>query len=525
MTPDPTTQTASVGDGRYTLTERIATGGMGVVWRANDSVLGRDVAVKILKAEYADDATFRARLQAEARNTAGLHHPGIAQVFDYGDAVDPASGRPTAYLVMELVPGKPLSALLAGDRTLKPEAAADVVAQAAAAIEVAHQQGIVHRDVKPANLIVTPDGAVKVTDFGIARAADAVPLTQTGQVIGTPHYLAPEQARGLPATPASDIYALGVVLYECLSGSRPFTADAPVAVAMQHLREDVPPLPDTVPAGLAALCLRCLAKEPEERVGSAADLAQRLREPGWSSPLPSAGDAEAPGATATVPAGAGATGAAAAGEAAGTRGSHTALLTSPGGAPPAHSDRRRRRRPGWLVPLLAAVAVLVLLTGIGLALTTGDDNHPTAGSGGGAGGGPARDAAPSQSQGIRVDPSDYQGRPYADAAADLRGQGFEVDRADKVGAEGEPGTVDYVLPHGTLEPGTSITLGVWTEPAAQSGGSTAGPGQGNAEPAQPKGGSEKPPKESKSNGKAKGHDKPSGKDKKGGGLLDLPGSG
>jgi serine/threonine-protein kinase len=517
MSPDPTTQMSSVGDGRYTLTERIATGGMGVVWRAQDSVLGRDVAVKILKSEFADDATFRARLQAEARNTAGLHHPGIAQVFDYGDALDPASGRPTAYLVMELVPGKPLSALLAGDRSLTPEAAADVAAQAAAALEAAHQQGIVHRDVKPANLIVNPNGTVKVTDFGIARAADAVPLTQTGQVIGTPHYLSPEQARGLPATPASDIYALGVVLYECLSGSRPFTADAPVAVAMQHLREEAPPLPESVPAGLAALCLRCLAKEPEDRVGSAADLAQRLREPGWPSPVAATGALDAPGGPATVPAGA----------ADETRGSHTSVLTSPGDAPPAHTDRPRRRRPGWLVPLLAAVAVLVLLAGIGLALTSGDDSEPTAGSGGGAAGNTAGNGAggnaPAEPQGIQVDPSDYRGRTYGDAAEDLRGQGFEVDRADRFGVEGEPGTVDYVQPHGTLEPGTSITLGVWTEPAGPSGGSGTGPG-GDQGQTQPKGGSKKPPPESNGNGDPKGQSKDK-KDKKDKGLLHVPGSG
>lgn len=506
MSPDPTTQMPSVGDGRYTLTERIATGGMGVVWRANDSVLGRDVAVKILKAEYADDATFRARLQAEARNTAGLHHPGIAQVFDHGDAVDPASGRPTAYLVMELVPGKPLSDLLAGGRSLRPEAAADIVAQAAAAIEAAHQQGIVHRDVKPANLIVNPNGSVKVTDFGIARAADAVPLTQTGQVIGTPHYLSPEQARGLPATPASDIYALGVVLYECLSGSRPFTADAPVAVAMQHLRDDVPPLPESVPPGLAALCMGCLAKEPEERVGSAAELEQQLREPDWQ------------GSLATGTAGTGAA------TVAGTGGAHTALLTSPGGAPPPPTDRRGpRRRPGWLVPLLVAVALLVLLAGIGLALTSGgDDGQPTAGSGGAAAGGKqASGNTPAQQQGIEVDPSDYRGEPYDQAAEELRGQGFHVDRADRFGVDGEPGTVDYVQPHGTLEPGTDITLGVWTEPAGGSSGPSAGSG---GDQTQQQGGSPTPsqdsPGNSQGNGKAKGHDK-----KGGGGLLDLPGSG
>ncbi|MGH3357150.1 MAG: serine/threonine-protein kinase, partial [Nocardioidaceae bacterium] len=177
MTPTPSHGQVSVGDGRYTLSERIAVGGMGEVWRALDNVLGRDVAVKILKAEYAEDATFRARFQAEARNTAALHHPGIAQVFDFGDIDDVDSARGTTYLVMELVPGEPLSALLAREGALPADRAVDIVTQAATAIDVAHRQGIVHRDVKPANLLVTPAGTVKVTDFGIARAADAVPLT------------------------------------------------------------------------------------------------------------------------------------------------------------------------------------------------------------------------------------------------------------------------------------------------------------------------------------------------------------
>jgi eukaryotic-like serine/threonine-protein kinase len=517
MTPGRT-ETPSVGDGRYTLTERIATGGMGVVWRAHDSVLGRDVAVKILKAEYADDATFRARLQAEARNTAGLHHPGIAQVFDFGDALDPGTGRPTTYLVMELVPGEPLSAVLAREETLPPQRAAEVVAQAAVAIDAAHRRDIVHRDVKPANLIVTPGGDVKVTDFGIARAADAVPLTQTGQVIGTPHYLSPEQARGLPATPASDVYALGVVLYECLSGSRPFTADAPVAVAMQHLREDAPPLPDTVPAELAAICMRTLSKEPGDRLESAADLARRLREPGWATPLPYAAG---PTTAVTEPAADTATARAAG---AGTGPGETAMLTSPGG--PAPTDRRRRR-PGWLVPLVVAAVVLLLLAGVGLALTAGDDTSPSAsdqsaaGDGGSAGGG----SAPAQQQ-VRVDASDYRGETFEDARAELADRGFGVARADRVGDDGAPGTVASVQPHGMVAAGTTITLGVWKQPADDSGGDVGTApedGRGDEGPGHSgESGKAKSKDKAKPKDKGKSEDKgKSGKDDKG--LLDLPG--
>jgi hypothetical protein len=300
---------------------------------------------------------------------------------------------------------------------------------------------------------------------------------------------------------------------------------------MQHLRDEVPPLPDSVPAGLAALCLRCLAKEPEERLGSAAALARHLREPGWPASLPEAGTATSPATSATAVATGTAAGAGAAAAGAEGDGSQTSLLTSPGGAPPSHTDHRRRR-PGWLVPLLAAVAVLVLLAGIGLALTSGDDSEPTVGPGPGAAGNnaapKAKDEAPAEPEGIQVNPADYRGRPYADAAADLRGQGFEVQRAERFGVKGVPGTVDYVKPHGTLEPGTTITLGVWTEPAREStdsdepGGSTTAPGDDQGESPSPDSGSSEPPSESNGNGNgnANGHDKQDD-----GGLVDIPGSG
>ena len=205
---------------RYEKTGRIATGGMGEVWRARDTVLGREVAVKVLKPEYAGDATFRSRFETEARHAASLHHPNIATVFDFGEEAAEDGGSPRPYLVMELVSGKPLSDLIQRGRPMAPERVRGLVAQIAAGLAQAHAIGIVHRDIKPANVLVTPDGHVKITDFGIARAADGVALTSTGEVIGTPHYLSPEQAEGRPATTASDVYALGVLLFECLTGSR-----------------------------------------------------------------------------------------------------------------------------------------------------------------------------------------------------------------------------------------------------------------------------------------------------------------
>src|SRR6266540_2750883 len=248
--------------GRYRLVHRLASGGMGQVWRAADEILGRPVAVKLLSSEFAGDQAFLDRFRTEARRTAGLSHPGIASVFDYGEIEEP---DPTAYLVMELVEGAPLSAVLAREGRLDPERVLDVVAQAALALEAAHRAGVVHRDVKPSNLLIRPDGVVKVTDFGIARAIGEAPRSEIGLVVGTAGYLSPEQVACRPVTPASDVYALGVVAYECLTGRRPFTGEHPVAVALAHQRHPPPPLPPDVPKPVRALVEQAMAKDARTR--------------------------------------------------------------------------------------------------------------------------------------------------------------------------------------------------------------------------------------------------------------------
>ncbi|MBO0773029.1 MAG: serine/threonine protein kinase, partial [Actinobacteria bacterium] len=258
--------TALIMGGRYRLDEPIAAGGVGEVWRGHDTVLGRAVAVKLLRPEYAQHPETLARFRAEARHAGGVSHPGIAQVYDYGD-----DGQP--FLVMELVDGPSLASVVAGG----PRAARDtmdVAAQTAAALAAAHAAGLVHRDIKPGNLLLGPDGQVKITDFGIAYAAGSAPLTRTGTVIGTPAYLAPERVAGGPATPASDLYSLGVVCYECLTGQRPFTG-TPVEIALAHQHGQLPPLPPQVPAEAAALVASLAAKDPAVRPASAADAAQQ----------------------------------------------------------------------------------------------------------------------------------------------------------------------------------------------------------------------------------------------------------
>ncbi|GAB3190590.1 protein kinase domain-containing protein [Nesterenkonia suensis] len=256
-----------MGD-RYKLTERIAIGGMGEVWKASDEILGRTVAIKILKEEYTGDEAFLRRFRAEARHTALLNHPGIADIYDYGEQAG------SGYLVMELVPGRPLSVLLEKDRTLSWEKTLSIIAQTARALQVAHDQGLVHRDVKPGNLLITPTRRVKITDFGIARLADQVPLTATGQVMGTVQYLSPEQATGQHATGSSDIYALGIIGYEALVGHRPFTGESQIAIALKQVNDAPPPLPDSVPEPVRALIMSMLAKDAGDRPMNATKLAE-----------------------------------------------------------------------------------------------------------------------------------------------------------------------------------------------------------------------------------------------------------
>lgn len=248
---------------RYQLLTLIASGGMGQVWRAEDTTLHRVVAAKILRSEFTGDETFLARFRAEARNTASLSHPNIASVYDYGEQVH--DSERLCYLVMELVEGKPLVDILARERRLSPDRTLDYLEQTAMGLAAAHRQNMVHRDIKPGNLIIRPDGVVKITDFGIARAANSVALTERGTVVGTAQYLAPEQAEGKPAQPTSDIYALGVVGYECLAGFRPFDGDNSVAIALAQIRETPRPLPADVPPHVRALIEIAMRKDPNAR--------------------------------------------------------------------------------------------------------------------------------------------------------------------------------------------------------------------------------------------------------------------
>ncbi|MEU9867162.1 protein kinase [Actinomadura sp. NPDC048021] len=254
---------------RYRLLERLAIGGMGEVWRASDALSGRAVAVKLLRLELGSDMRARGRFESEARFAAELRHPGIARAFDYGEQ----AGR--TFLVMELVPGEPLDEILARDGGLPLEAVLDLIVQAARALAVAHAAGIVHRDVKPANLMVAPDGTLKITDFGIARRLAAASQTQTGMVMGTAHYISPEQAQGLELSPAADLYSLGAVAYECLTGAPPFDGATPVEVALKHVRDAPAELPARVPESARELVMEMLAKEPRDRPANADTVAAR----------------------------------------------------------------------------------------------------------------------------------------------------------------------------------------------------------------------------------------------------------
>ncbi|MDG4803936.1 serine/threonine-protein kinase [Micromonospora sp. WMMD980] len=257
---------------RYRLDERIASGGMGDVWRGTDQVLGRTVAVKSLLPALLDEPGFAERFRGEARTMATINHPGVVDVYDFG------SDQQIAFLVMEYVEGDALSATLGRVGRLTPARTMALLAQAADALHAAHEKGIVHRDVKPGNLLVRPNGTLVLTDFGIARSELVGQLTAAGSVLGTASYISPEQATGAVATPASDVYALGVVAYQCLAGRRPFEGDNPLEIAMKHVRDTPRALPGDIPPQVRAIVERAMAKDPKARWPSAAALASVARQ-------------------------------------------------------------------------------------------------------------------------------------------------------------------------------------------------------------------------------------------------------
>ncbi|MBA3610764.1 MAG: Stk1 family PASTA domain-containing Ser/Thr kinase [Rubrobacter sp.] len=388
----------TVMDNRYTLTGRLGGGGMAEVYLARDGVLDREVALKVLRGQFSEDDDFVQRFQREARSAAGLSHPNIVQVYDQGRAEDG-----TYYMAIEYVSGGTLKERIVEQGALSPAEAVGVAQKVAEALDVAHHRGIVHRDIKPQNVLLTPKGEAKVADFGIARAASATVVTQTNLVLGTAGYMSPEQAIGERVEPPSDLYSLGVVLYEMLTGALPYEADTPIGVAMQHI--NAPPRSPReanpeVPEDLDAITVRLLSKDPQDRYPSADALARDLER--VKNGLPPV-VAPVPAATA-----------------------QTRVAPSPPPVPPpvASGAGGRRRRGGMLPVFLALVAALLLLAGVAWALTGG------LGVGDGAGGG-----------GGQVEVPDVEGQRLDEARNDLEQAGFEVDVERRESAAGDDGVV------------------------------------------------------------------------------------
>jgi hypothetical protein len=453
---------------RYRLESRIAAGAVGEVWRADDLVLGRPVAVKVLQEGYASHPQTLARFRAEARHAGSLAHPGVAQVYDYGET-GPA-GRP--YLVLELVDGPSLAGVLAGG-PLDPAATMDVVAQVAAGLAAAHAAGLVHRDIKPANLLMGRDGLVKITDFGIAHAAGSAPITQVGTLVGTPAYLAPERGAGERATPASDLYSLGIVAYECLTGSTPFHG-TPLEVASATRYGSLPPLPAAVPAPVTALVTDLTAKDPAARPGSAMEVAARaagLRDamndgrgvpPSWPGTLPFAGTTPPTAVLPDPPAPA------------------TEMLDWPAAAPqarPAAGRRPDRVRAGWA----AALAVVLVAVAGWLVVSAVRGSAPPR-----AAAPPASPAASTQEPPtVNVNAAALIGRPAGAVRQQLADRGLRPRVVRSVTGGQRPGTVVSVQPGGRVAVGSVITVAAAVAPPGhrhhEGRGHQGGKGEGHGD--------------------------------------------
>jgi eukaryotic-like serine/threonine-protein kinase len=447
--------------GRYRLEGRIAFGGVGDVWRAVDLALDRPVAVKLLRAEYAEHPEVLTRFRAEARHAGSVSHPGIARVYDYGEA----GATDSPYLVMELVDGPSLARVLAAG-PLGPADTMDVLAQTAAGLQAAHAQGLVHRDVKPGNLLVGPAGQVKITDFGIAYAAWSAPITQTGALVGTPAYLAPERVAGGPATPASDLYALGVVGYQCLTGKAPF-GGMPPEVAAAHQQRTLPPLPRAVPAGVAGLILELTARDPAARPASAGEVATRARR--LQAAL--AGDAAAQRASASAAGAMGAEPVTRAGEPVTLPAEPVTLPAEPvtwarRPAParaPAHSrPRRDRRRPRR--GMVLAVAGATTVAGLAGWLLVGAFGAGSPSRQPGAAQPAARLSGAPAGRTVEVNAAALAGQRASAVSHRLRQVGLRPRVVDAVRGGRAPGTVISVQPSGRVPAGTTVTVTRAVEP-------------------------------------------------------------
>ncbi len=461
--------------GRYQLSSRVAIGGMGEVWQATDLVIGRTVAIKILKDEYLGDPGFLERFRAEARHAALVNHEGIANVFDYGEE------EGSAYLVMELVPGEALSTILERERVLATDRVLDIVAQTASALHAAHSAGLVHRDIKPGNLLITPDGRVKITDFGIARIADQVPLTATGQVMGTVQYLSPEQASGHPASPTTDIYSLGIVAYEALAGKRPFTGESQVAIAMAQINEAPPELPITVSEPVRNLVYACIAKNPADRPASAAHLAraaQSLRRgdvAGAASAVPGVlGAGTLPALLRENPA------------TQATRLLTTANAIEPN--PPTTPVPTKTRSP-WTWPLIALVAILLVVL-VGALITLVGNPSPAPSTSPRATSPSPTPTTPSPSPSptsdiVNIGPTKFIGEklPAVQAELDRLGLGANmVPDATPAPDASKVGTAYFVNPTGNVRKNDTITVRFYGDVPAtpsQPGALEAGPNTAN----------------------------------------------
>lgn len=487
---------------RYHLGEVVGSGGMGSVHRAIDMRLERTVAIKMLRGEPEVDDVARARMRSEAQLAASIHHPGVAQVFDFDE--DRASGDGTTFIVMEFVDGHSLAEVLRERGPLPADQVMSVVQQVAEGLAATHALGIVHRDLKPGNIMLTPAGRTVLVDFGIAQTATSEPLTNTGALVGTTDYLSPEQARGRSATPQSDIYALGVVAYHCLTGTSPFRRETHIATAMAQLHDELPPLGDDVPPRLAALLYAMTAKDPKDRPATASDVAREAAALGASHSvdMPPTFEMLAPASAAPAT-------------------QDAPVAAPPIAAPPVAADAEPRR---WRTPVFAGLGLIVVLLGLlgGRAWLAGgapvvpdvvgadvEDARAQIRDAdlvarvrtvdvarGGAGEVVKQDPAAGTeladsdpvtllvaSGKVRVAAKDIIGQTYAKAAAVLEKQGFAVRRKDVTTTDADAGDVIALDRSGRLAQGAAITLSVAVRPAAsQPSGGTAGPSGGGAKP-------------------------------------------